>query len=76
MGDKGECWRERVGELNAETLSTQRRGLRGGIAEVSSINHDPCYHGLNTLSNTFVVLVVCKVAHLCEGFCKEKKTKG
>ena len=32
--------RERVRELNAETLSAQRRAYRSGMAEVLSISHD------------------------------------
>jgi hypothetical protein len=42
IGDRGECWRERIGELNAETQSAQRGRVRGGSAGLASIHNDPC----------------------------------
>ena len=56
--------------------SGEQRGERAGLAVVSSINHDTCYHELQHLSSTIIVLVFRKLAYLFERFCKVKKTKG
>jgi hypothetical protein len=36
------------------------------LAEVASINHDPCYHRLPYVSNIFIVLVLDVLANLFE----------
>jgi hypothetical protein len=54
---------------------TARAGITG-LAGVSSINHDSCYHELYCLSSINIVLALSKRPYLFERFCKAKKTKG
>jgi len=53
-----------------------QRGEWGSLAEVLSINHDPCYHELHYLSNNIIVPVFSELTYLFERFGKQKKTKG
>jgi hypothetical protein len=62
LGDKGECWRERVGELNSEAQSVQRGRFRGVLAGLLTIDHDPWYHELHHMSSNIIVLVIGELA--------------
>jgi hypothetical protein len=75
-GRRGRIMEERVRELNAETLSAQRGRYRIGMAKVSSINHDPCWHGLHDLSNTFIVLVFSELTSFVRKILQREENKG
>ncbi len=84
-GRQGECWKERVGELNAETQSSQGGRFRYGLAvpvaqaalgKVSSINHNPCWHKLHSLSSTFIVLVFSKLESFVRKILQREENKG
>jgi len=53
-----------------------QRGERGSLAEVLSINHDRCHHGLNYLSNDIVVLAFCELNSLVRSILQEEENKG
>jgi hypothetical protein len=49
---------------------------RRGLAEVLSINHDPCYHELHYLSNDIIVLVFSELNSLVRKILQEEENKG
>jgi hypothetical protein len=46
------------------------------MAEVASINHDPCYHGLPFLSNTIIVLVFGELTSFVRKILQREENKG
>jgi hypothetical protein len=49
---------------------------RRGLAEVLSINHDPCYHELHYWSNDIIVLVFSELTSLVRKILQEEENKG
>src|SRR5260370_42551142 len=47
-----------------------------GLPEMSSINHDPCYHELKNLSNTIIVLVFSELASFVRKILQREENKG
>jgi len=76
LGDEGECWRERVGELNAEAQSAQRGRFRGVLAGLLTIDHETCYHRLHHLSNYCIVLVFGELASFVRKILQAEENKG
>jgi hypothetical protein len=49
---------------------------RRGLAEMLSINHDPCYHELHYVSNDIIVLVFSELNSLVRKILQEEENKG
>src|SRR5260370_31980731 len=49
---------------------------RRRLAALSSINHDPCYHGLYDLSNTIMVLVFSQLPSFVRKILQGEENKG
>ena len=43
---------------------------------VSSINHDPCWHELHSLSNTFIVLAFSELTSFVRKILQREENKG
>ncbi len=43
---------------------------------MASINHDPCYHELHDVSNTFIVLVFSELASFVRKILQREENKG
>jgi hypothetical protein len=52
------------------------RGGLTGLAEVSSIDHDPCLHELPDLSNTIIVLVFSELPSFVRKILQREENKG
>jgi hypothetical protein len=60
-----------VGEKEAREATGLTR-----LAEVSSINHDPCYHELYCLSSTVIVLVFSGLTSFVRKILQREENKG
>jgi len=76
------AWKERddffwdEGGVSSKMGMGAREEGRRGLAEVLSINHDPCYHELYYLSNDIIVLVFSELNSLVRKILQEEENKG